>query len=354
MTSPSRPPKSKARVAQCLREHPGDPHGWFDVVMVNPSGLALTRADLDSMLRDRPLLLHGSDGHTAWVNSAALAASKITAATRDPVGGRIEHDAAGAPTGTLRDNAAGDCLRGGAVAGPRLRGGAPRQALQAMRAVGITSVQDAAVDERDMEIYKRLYDTHRLNMRVRGTLHLMDLHEPAATLIGRAVKFRAKWAVDPDFLRADAVKIFADGVIEYPSQTAALLQPYLDAQGRPTRIADPRISRRTIWTASSPGGPRRLHRAHSRDRRPRRAFGARRLRLRAAAERDAGQSRPDRALEVVEPADFHASPNCDVIANFQLYWAERDEYIEKGTLPYLGPERSRYFTPRARCATPGR
>ena len=37
--------------------------------------------------------------------------------------------------------------------------------------------------------------------------------------------FRARWAVDPDFLRADSVKIFNDGVIEYPTQTASLLQP---------------------------------------------------------------------------------------------------------------------------------
>jgi len=43
-----------------------------------------------------------------------------------------------------------------------------RQALGMMRATGITSVQDAAVDDGMMQIYKRLYDTHRLNMRVRG------------------------------------------------------------------------------------------------------------------------------------------------------------------------------------------
>ena len=105
------------------------------------------------------------------------------------------------------------------------------QALDSMRATGITSVQDADVDDHSMQIYKRLYDAHRLNMRVRGSFHLWNLREPAAALIDEAAKFRAKWAIDPDFLRADAVKIFADGVIEYPSQTAALLQPYLDAHG---------------------------------------------------------------------------------------------------------------------------
>jgi predicted amidohydrolase YtcJ len=35
-------------------------------------------------------------------------------------------------------------------------------------------------------------------------------------------------------LRAGIVKVFADGVLEAPTQTAALLKPHLDAEGRPT------------------------------------------------------------------------------------------------------------------------
>ncbi len=97
-----------------------------------------------------------------------------------------------------------------------------------------------------MQLYKRLYDTHRLNMRVRATFGLKNTHRPAEVLIGEAIKFRAAWTIDPEFLRADAVKIFADGVIEYPSQTAALLEPYLDAAGRPTRHRGPTYYPRSI------------------------------------------------------------------------------------------------------------
>ncbi len=96
----------KRRVAKCLAQNPGDPSQWFEAVMVDPSGLTLTRADLDSMLSSRPLLLSGSDGHTAWANSKALALAHIDASTPDPAGGHIERDAAGNPTGTRsRDNA---------------------------------------------------------------------------------------------------------------------------------------------------------------------------------------------------------------------------------------------------------
>jgi predicted amidohydrolase YtcJ len=207
------PPAIKSRVAACFKQQPGEPAQWFEVVMVNPSGLTLTLADLDSMLPDRPLLLIGSDGHTVWANSPALALAHISVTTQDPAGGHIEHDAAGRPTGTLRDNASEIVLAAKPAATLEHEAAQLNKALDSMRATGITSVQDAAVDDHLMQIYKRLYDTHKLHMRVRGSFHLKDLHESAAALIDKATRFRAKWAVDPDFLRADAVKIFADGVI---------------------------------------------------------------------------------------------------------------------------------------------
>src|SRR5690606_22140696 len=48
-----------------------------------------TRAALDAALGDRPVLLRRVDGHASWVNSRALAAAGITAATPDPPGGKI-------------------------------------------------------------------------------------------------------------------------------------------------------------------------------------------------------------------------------------------------------------------------
>jgi len=228
-----------ARVRACLKSNPGDPTLWFEAVQVSPTGLTLTRKDLDSILSDRPMILTGSDGHTVWANSAALRASHVSASTKDPLAGRIERDAGGNPTGTLRDAAGDIVLHSKPAPGLAFQASQLDRALDAMRATGITSVQDAAVDEHDMQLYKRLYDAKRLNMRVRGSFALPDLHESAKTLVDRAIRFRAKWAIDPEYLRADAVKIFADGVIEYPSQTAALLEPYLDAQGRPTNNRGP-------------------------------------------------------------------------------------------------------------------
>src|SRR5208282_1926714 len=44
------PSDIQSRVAACLKQQPGERTQWFEVVMVNPSALTLTLADLDSML----------------------------------------------------------------------------------------------------------------------------------------------------------------------------------------------------------------------------------------------------------------------------------------------------------------
>jgi predicted amidohydrolase YtcJ len=343
---PLAPAEIKSRVAGCLKEQPGERTQWFEVTMVNPSRLTLTLADLDSMLSERPLLLEGSDGHTIWANSPALKLAGITAATQDPQGGHIERDTAGRPTGTLRDTAAEIALAAEPAASLDQEASQLDKALESMRAAGITSVQDAAVDEHWMQIYKRLYDAHRLNMRVRASFHLKNLHEPAAVLIDKAIQFRAKWAIDPDFLRADAVKIFADGVVEYPSQTASLLEPYLDAQGRPTHNRGPSYFtqdnlNRIVTAADAAGLTVHIH-----------AIGDRAVRSALDAFADARRSngtldnRDQIAhLEVIDPADFSRFKELGVIANFQLLWAERDDYVENATIKYLGPRRSRYLYP---------
>lgn len=343
---PLAPAEIKSRVAGCLKDQPGERTPWFEVTMVNPSRLTLTLADLDSMLPERPLLLEGSDGHTIWANSPALKLAGITAATKDPPGGHIERDTAGRPTGTLRDTAAEIALAAEPAASLDQEASQLDKALESMRAAGITSVQDAAVDDHFMRIYKRLYDAHRLNMRVRASFHLKNLHEPAAVLIDKAIQFRAKWAIDPDFLRADAVKIFADGVVEYPSQTASLLEPYLDAQGRPTHNRGPSYFtqdnlNRIVTAADAAGLTVHIH-----------AIGDRAIRSALDAFADARRSngtldnRDQIAhLEVIDPADFPRFKELGVIANFQLLWAERDDYVENATIKYLGPRRSRYLYP---------
>ena len=197
-----------------------------------------------------------------------------------------------------------------------------------------------------MQLYQRLYDAKHLNMRVRGSYLLADLTAPADALIGKARAFRTRWAIDPDFLRADAVKIFADGVVEFPSQTAALLEPYLDASGKPTTNRGPSYFEqnnlnRIVAAADAADFTVHIHAIGDRAvRAALDAFAYSRTQQHATDNRDQIAH-----LEVIDPADFPRFAALSVIANFQLQWAMRDPYIETATLPYLGPARAQHLYP---------
>ena len=96
----------KAAIARCVQAHPPAAHEWLEIAQVDASTLVLTRAELDGMRADGPLVLVSADGHSSWGNSAALAAAHIDGSTPEPRGGRIERVSRGEPTGALRDTAA--------------------------------------------------------------------------------------------------------------------------------------------------------------------------------------------------------------------------------------------------------
>ncbi|HWG32658.1 MAG TPA: amidohydrolase family protein, partial [Gemmatimonadaceae bacterium] len=78
-------------------------HGWDQNRWASkqfPTSDALTRA-----FPDNPVVLERIDGHALLANARAMEAAKITAATKDPSGGRIVRDASGNPTGVFVDNA---------------------------------------------------------------------------------------------------------------------------------------------------------------------------------------------------------------------------------------------------------
>jgi predicted amidohydrolase YtcJ len=337
----------RAEIGRCLQARRPGGHEWFEAVQVNASTLVLSRADLDAMRSDGPLVLESADGHSSWGNSAALAAAHIDRNTRDPLGGRIERDPRGEPTGALRDAAAETLSAAIPSAPPAVQAGRLARALALMSASGLTSVQDAAVGDTEMSLYKYLYERRQLQMRVRGCFYLTDLAAPADKVVAAATAFRDKWRLDPDLLRADSVKIFADGVIEYPTQTAALLSPYLDGAGHPTTNSGPTYFQqdnlnRIVAGIEAAGMTVHVHAIG--DRAVRQSLDA----FAFARAQGLGSDNRDQIahLELVDPADFARFKALAVIANFQLQWATWDpSYIEQATLPYLGPERSRYLYP---------
>ena len=65
----------------------------------------ITTADLDAAVGGRPAFITSHDGHSAWASAEALRRTGVVEATLDPIGGRLERDDAGRPTGILRETA---------------------------------------------------------------------------------------------------------------------------------------------------------------------------------------------------------------------------------------------------------
>jgi predicted amidohydrolase YtcJ len=60
---------------------------------------------LDDIVSDRPVYLEASDGDAVWVNSKAMEIAGVTDTTRSPLGGVIERDDDGKPSGVFRGTA---------------------------------------------------------------------------------------------------------------------------------------------------------------------------------------------------------------------------------------------------------
>lgn len=97
------------------------------------------RLVLDAAVAERPLLAHRYCGHVAIANTAALVLAGIDSTTPDPVGGSIDRDKEGRPTGVLRETAielVAERFEGGnAVSTDELL-----SALRRLAAVGVTSI----------------------------------------------------------------------------------------------------------------------------------------------------------------------------------------------------------------------
>ena len=332
------------KVRACAGAQAGRPWvvggGW--ALPAFPGG-APTRELLDALVPDRPAYLSAADGHSAWVNSEALRRAGVTAATPDPVGGRIERDATGEPTGTLRESANDLVARllPAITAAERVAG--LQRALALFAGFGITAVQEASAGRAALEAYRDAERSGALTLRVTVALSTDPAQGPEQ--VAGLVTLREEFTSAR--LRPTAAKIFADGVIE--ARTAAMLDPYLD---RPGQRGEPNLPKGRLHALVArlveDGFAVHIHAIG--DGAVRSALDA----LEAAGVRAGADGRHQLAhIQVIDRQDVPRFRALGVIANFQPLWAQADMYVTELTVPALGPERTRRLYPIAEVAAAG-
>jgi predicted amidohydrolase YtcJ len=174
------------------------------------------RRDLDAVAPEHPVVLVHTSGHCSWVNSAALRAANVTAETPVPVGGAIDLDDAGEPTGILRDTAARLVADVVPSPSPAERLAALNEAIAHAHRLGVTGVHAMDVGRGELQALYALRDSGALRLRVRAYMSASRLDE----------WFERNMATGDgdDMLRIGGVKFFTDGALG--SLTAWMLEPY--------------------------------------------------------------------------------------------------------------------------------
>lgn len=213
--------------------------GWILGAMYDDSLLAekraLTRADLDDVSMDQPVLAYHASLHVVVVNSAALSLLGISADTPDPKGGVIRRwPGTREPNGILEEGAI-------TLAMPRLPQASREELLDLLDEVqnryaawGITTAQDGATRRPDFDLLSLASERDRLKIDV--------VAYPFFTHIEDLARGDIEMQRDYNGFKVGGIKLMLDGSPQ--AKTAWLTKPYevvpigFDKEYRGYRIVD--------------------------------------------------------------------------------------------------------------------
>ncbi|MFY9645546.1 MAG: amidohydrolase [Terriglobales bacterium] len=278
------------------------------------------------------VLLRGMDGHTAWANRALLRRAGITANFLAKLSERersyygVEKNLE--PNGFLVD--AGmekiEPLLPEPTSDRLLAAG--RAALQYNYSLGITAWLDPLADDDVLRTYKLLADRGELNSQVVAFPQVLAKN-PAAELA--AVQKTIEAYKNVPNLHVSGIKVFADGVVEFPSQTAHLSSPYKNTGRNGDLLFEPDKFAELCVAADKLGFIIHVHAIGD---------GAVKAALDgiAAARKANGNSGLPHTLtheQFVQPEDFPRFRELGVVSALQLLWADASPDTIEIVKPYL-------------------
>ncbi len=346
-------PQILARLQACLDRpdqavHKGTNVGLYasqffgDAIL--PSGTPLTRDDLDRLETTRPIQIRNADGHKFWMNSRAIENAGIDAATPTPLGGQIGRDASGRPNGFFADMDVGDWGENAQVPESQLVDLVRRTIADANR-MGLTSVFVPGGNQgQPIARWANVQDEGGLTLRANLGFSASFVHETSdlAELSKQIAALDDDRKYAKGLISVTSVKIFCDGVMEYPAQTAAMLKPYNVNSGAADNPAwrpgtssgpDPACSNARQGFIELDKAGWQIHVHAIGDRATREALDNFQAALDANGARDLRHTITH--LEAIDAADVARFTRLGVIASMSLQWARRDAYTVDNTVGYI-------------------
>jgi predicted amidohydrolase YtcJ len=236
--------------ASFAAQHPDAPLLMAQGFSYEAFGHPTTRADLDLVLKDRPIACMAADHHTVWANTAALAAAGVLNGAKMPHGHEVVMGPDGLATGELREFEAfapvialgGEARLNLGIATGEEPSPWPSEAelaidrakvkrgLQHLARHGITTAVNMDGNRFTLELLWGLQQAGELTARVKVPFHMKPHMEMSA--LTRAAEMSREF--NDDWLSSGFVKMFMDGVVD--SRTAYMLNDY---PGHPGHRAEP-------------------------------------------------------------------------------------------------------------------
>jgi predicted amidohydrolase YtcJ len=363
----------QAHVQVCLdKTKTSEPDQWLEVVNwfqqdMIPAGTELTHATLDVLKTKRPIAVMSSFEHSVLANTRALRLGHVEASTPDPVGGKIQHDPTGKPSGILEDAAYDRVMSLIPKPTPKENVAAARAALDALRKQGITSFLDAAAEQVDIESFTEVQHGGGLTARAHFAVPIRpaaDLNPDKAVAMVKAVAIQFDQGPEQPAptITVRNTKLFLDGVITAPAFTGAMLEPYFTNQGttqaphwaagkdRGPPVYFPAatlkaivigLARNGLEPHMHADGDRAVHEGLDAIEALRKEFPE--SAIRAAIAHD----------EIVTPTDFPRYAQLGAIPVLSFQWQKPAPDTIDGSQDYMGPTRFKYMEPAGYLAAAG-
>lgn len=284
---------------------------------------------------NQPVLLRGMDGHTAWANHALLHNAGITSGFLRSLNPQQRAyygtDKNMEPTGFLVDaglerieplippHSQDDLLAAG------------RAALHYEYSLGITAWIDPLASAPVLAAYKLLANHGELNSEIVAFPQVFAKNPEAELAAVQQTREKYK---DVPHLHITGVKVFADGVVEYPSQTAHLTKPYKNSGLYGDLLFDPQKFAQLCILANKQGLIVHVH-----------AIGDGAVKAALDGIAASRAANPDSKLpdeltheQFVQPEDFPRFRELNVISALQLFWADAGNDTIEILKPYIDPE----------------
>lgn len=297
----------------------------------------------------QPIMLRGSDGHTGWVNKALLDEAGINLAFVQSLPAEKKKFFGTSQSGESNGFVSEDGLDQFSTLIPPVVLDPMDIGLSAFHynnAMGITAWLDPAAGStsdkgpnKTLDAYSLIAEQNLMSAHVAATL-IADANGDASKQIKKLKSIQRQYR-SIENLSVIGFKVFADGVLEFPTQTAALSEPYANSQSLGVLMVDPRKFNQFMILADKNDVLVHVH-----------AIGDKAVTTAlngfAAARQSNGDSQIPHTIthiQIVKPTDFGRFKTLGALASVQLLWALGDVTTIDLVKPYIAPDLYKYQYP---------